>query len=140
MSWYNLFMKYLIAYFSTLVPLVVLDALWILGIAKNFYQKNMGFLFAEKVKYGPIFFFYPLYALALVYLCVWPAILNGSPLEAVLRGVVLGLAAYGAYDLTNHATISGWPLRMTAVDMLWGMAVSAIVSFLAYHIFAIFVK
>jgi len=51
------------------------------------------------------------------------------------RGVTLGLAAYGAYELTNLATITGWSARVTVVDIAWGAfltsfgaAASAIVS------------
>lgn len=131
-------MNTLFAYVATIIPLAVLDSIWILGIAKGFYARHMGFLFAEKANLTPVLFFYPLYALAVLFLVVLPAVSSGSWVEALWRGALLGLAAYGAYDLTNHATISGWPTIMTVVDMAWGMVVTALTSVIAYYIITTF--
>ncbi len=120
-----------------LVPMVVLDALWLLVLAKNFYAEQMGFLFTKSVSFAPIAFFYPLYALGVLVLVVLPAVSSASWVEALWRGALLGLVAYGAYDLTNHATIANWPLMMTVVDMAWGMAVTALTSVAAYFIITI---
>ena len=54
--------------------------------------------------------------------------------RSLWRGALLGLVAYGAYDLTNHATIAGWPLSMTVVDIAWGATVTALTSVIAYFI------
>ena len=40
--------------------------------------------------------------------------------DAVLSGLFLGFAMYGVYDLTNLATLKGWNLEMTLIDMAWG--------------------
>lgn len=125
-------MNPLTSYLATLVPLAVLDALWLLVIAKGFYAERMGFLFQKTINLAPVALFYPLYALAVYALVVAPAVESGSWSEALWRGALLGLAAYGAYDLTNHATIANWPLAMTVVDMLWGMAVTALTSVAAF--------
>ena len=131
-------MNIFISYIATLVPLVILDAVWILGLAKGFYAEQMGFLFTKSVNFGPVAFFYPLYALGVLVLVVLPAVSSASWVEALWKGAVLGLVAYGAYDLTNHATIANWPLMMTIVDMLWGMAVTALTSVAAYFIISAF--
>jgi hypothetical protein len=39
---------------------------------------------------------------------------------------VLGLAAYGAYNLTNLAIVRGWPLELSLIDWAWGGIVSAL--------------
>lgn len=127
-------MNPIIAYVATLVPLVALDALWILVLAKKFYAAQMGFLFSSSIKLAPAALFYPLYALGVVLLAVLPAVSSASWVEALWRGALLGLVAYGAYDLTNHATIANWPLSMTIVDMAWGTAVTALTSVIAYTI------
>lgn len=127
--------KFLI-YIATLIPLAVLDALWILVVARKFYAEQMGFLFSKSINYSPIFFFYPIYALGVVLLAVLPAVTSGLWTEALWRGAVLGLVAYGAYDLTNHATITNWPLTMTLVDIAWGVIVTALTSVIAYFIIA----
>jgi uncharacterized membrane protein len=127
-------MNIFIAYISTLLPLVALDALWILVLAKKFYADQMGFLFSKSINLVPVAFFYPLYALGILMLVVIPSVSASSWIEALWRGAILGLVAYGAYDLTNHATIANWPLSMTIVDMVWGMTVTALTSVIAYLI------
>ena len=52
-----------------------------------------------------------------------------------LRGALLGLAAYGAYDLTNQATLKNWPLSITIVDMLWGTLATGLVCVIAVFVF-----
>lgn len=127
-------MSNFIAYLATLIPLAVLDAVWLLVVAKGFYARHMSFLFSKTINITPVLFFYPLYALALLLLVVLPAVAAGSWTQALWRGALLGLAAYGAYDLTNHATIANWPKIMTFVDMGWGVLVSATVSVIAYFL------
>jgi uncharacterized membrane protein len=70
----------------------------------------------------------------LVYLAVRPAWQTGLWTTALVGGLVVGLVAYGAYDLTNHATLKVWSLRITLADMAWGALASstaATVGFLA---------
>jgi len=33
--------------------------------------------------------------------------------------------AYATYDLSNLATLRGWPLRLALVDIAWGTALTA---------------
>ena len=127
-------MNFFLSYGATIVPLVVLDMLWIPVIAKKFYATQMGFLFSTSVNLIPAAFFYPLYALGIFLLAVVPAVTSQSWTEALWRGALLGLVSYGAYDLTNQVTIAGWPTLMTLVDMAWGMTVSGLTSVIAYHI------
>jgi uncharacterized membrane protein len=127
-------MNYLLSYFAILLPLTLLDALWILVLAKNFYANQMGFLFTKSVNLIPILCFYPIYTLGILLLVILPATKSASGLEALWRGALLGLMAYGAYDLTNHATIANWPLTMTLVDIFWGVTVTGLTSLVAYFI------
>jgi uncharacterized membrane protein len=127
-------MNIFFSYIAVLVPLVVLDALWILVLAKNFYATQMSFLFSKSISFTPIVFFYPIYALGVLMLVVIPAVSAGSWFQALWRGVLLGLVAYGAYDLTNQATINGWPTVVTLVDIGWGVIVTALTSLIAYLI------
>jgi uncharacterized membrane protein len=41
---------------------------------------------------------------------------------------VLGLSAYGLYDLTNHATLKNYSLSLALSDMTWGTFVTAAAS------------
>lgn len=127
-------MKILIAYLAAILPLGILDAIWLKFIASNFYDKNLGFLFSEEIKLAPIAVFYPVYSLAMVFLVILPALAEQSIFSALWRGALLGLAAYSAYDLTNQATIANWPLVVTFVDIAWGATVTALASAAAYLI------
>ena len=131
-------MKNILNYLSTLVPLITLDMLWILVLAKKFYAEQMGFLFSKNINTIPVLFFYPLYALGVLMLAVLPAIISSSWIEALWRGALLGLVAYGAYDLTNHATIPNWPLPVTLVDIGWGVIVTSFTSVIAYFLITAF--
>ena len=131
-------MKYIINYLATLLPLVAFDALWIGLVAKGFYANLMANIFSKTMNITPALFFYPIYALAVLLLAVLPAVTSGNWFEALWRGAILGLAAYSAYDLTNQATLSGWPTKMTLVDIGWGLCVTAITSVIAYFIISYF--
>lgn len=94
---------------------------------------------APTVNYIPAIIFYPLYAVGIVVLVLLPAVRAGSStLSVLLTGLLLGLVAYGAYDLTNHATLKDWPLSITLIDMAWGAFVtgaSAVIAFSLYNYF-----
>ena len=40
---------------------------------------------------------------------------------ALIYGALFGGISYATYDLTNLATLKGWTLLVTAVDMTWGV-------------------
>ena len=47
-----------------------------------------------------------------------------NPGKAFAVGATLGFSMYGLYDLTNFATLRGYTLEMTLVDMAWGTFLS----------------
>lgn len=114
-------------YFITLFFFLVLDGIWLALIAPSFYQKEIGFLLSENPNWAAAGAFYLLYVAGLVYFVVEPALRAGTaPGSAALRGAFFGLVAYATYDLTNLATIDGWPIVVTIVDMAWGAALGAL--------------
>lgn len=128
-------MKIIIYFFSVLVPLLAMDAVWLNFVAKRFYESQIGHLMGESFKLFPAGAFYVLYALGLTIIILIPAIGGGYGLLKVFGlGALLGAMAYGAYDLTNHATLKGWPLTMTIVDMAWGAFVTGAVVTIAMYL------
>ncbi len=119
-----------LAYLVALVAMGVLDALWLGWLARDFYKREIGDMMVESVRIVPAALFYVLYPLGLVYLALQPA--PDGLGEAVLRCAVVGLVAYGAYDLSNLATLRGWSTRLVAVDMAWGLVASATAGAAAY--------
>lgn len=116
---------FLKTYFLTLVVFLALDALWLGLVAPRFYQAQIGFLLAEEPNWLAAGLFYLLYPAALAYFVVAPGVREGSLFKSALRGAFFGLVTYATYDLTNQATIAGWPPLVTLVDMLWGTCLSA---------------
>lgn len=122
----TLFIK---TYFAALVPLMALDAVWLGLIVKDFNMRNIGFV-VNTFKPVPALFFYLLYAAGLAYFVVRPT--SGDPLFKVfLIGAFFGLCAYAAYDLTNQATIEGWPIVATLADLAWGAFASGATAVIA---------
>lgn len=114
------------AYLATLVPFLILDGLWLAVVAQNFYQAQLGPLMAKSPVWAAAGVFYVLYIAGLVFFVVAPAQKEGGRRAAALRGAFFGLIAYATYDLTNLATLQGWPLAVTAVDLVWGALVSGL--------------
>jgi uncharacterized membrane protein len=131
-------MKIIISYISTLITFIFLDAIWLGLVAKGFYAKQMGFLFSKSINFIPVLVFYPVYAFGVMILAVLPALSSGSWLEALWKGALIGLLAYGAYDLTNQATIAGWPTLVTVIDIGWGIIVTGATSVIAYFLINLF--
>jgi uncharacterized membrane protein len=78
--------------------------------------------------------FYLLYAAGVTYFVTNPAIAEDRPISGLLKGAFLGLIAYGTYDLTNQATIEGWPPLLTVVDLVWGTVMTALVGYGATYL------
>ena len=51
-----------------------------------------------------------------------------NPRASVLHGLLLGCIVYGTYNFTNHATLYKYPLRLAAIDTIWGGFAIAIAS------------
>jgi uncharacterized membrane protein len=115
----------LTAYAGSLLTLVVLDAIWLGLVARTFYRDQLGELMRPQPSLGIAAVFYLFFAVAVVMLAVMPALSSESIAKALLFGAVLGLAAYGTYDITNLSTLKGWPVMVSVVDMIWGTVITA---------------
>lgn len=127
--------KLLIVYVVSIIAMVVIDLIWIGGVAKPFYQKHLGYLFAEKFKIVPIVLFYLIYIFGLMVFVVSPALSGAMPLgRAVIMAALLGFVAYATYDLTSHGLIRDWPAIVTVVDMAWGSFLTALIAAIAISV------
>ena len=113
---------------------LVIDMVWLVLVAKNFYQKQIGFLMKPDVNWFAAIIFYLLFIVGLVTFVIAPAVDKHSWVHAFLFGALFGLITYATYDLTNLATIKDWPLLVTVVDLIWGTILAASVSVIAYII------
>jgi uncharacterized membrane protein len=117
-------LRYLTAYVCTAFILFPIDLIWIGGIAKNFYRDGLGSLMAERPNIAVAVAFYVLYVVGLVLFVVGPALTANAWRQAAMWGALFGFFAYATYDLTNLATLQGFPARVAVVDMIWGTVLS----------------
>lgn len=122
-------------YFSLVAAFPIIDSIWLYSMG-GFYKKWLGHIFDSSFHLAPAAIFYLIYAAALMHFVAAPALRQGTALWAVfLSGALFGLAAYGAYDLTNQATIKNWPVIVTVVDLAWGAVLSGLVSVIVVALF-----
>ena len=117
---------------------LVIDGVWLMVIAKKLYAQHLGYLMAEKPKLIAALLFYLLYVVGLQGFVVNPALASGSFSAALLPGMLFGLIAYATYDLTNLATVKDWPVLITAIDLVWGSAVSGATTAIGYLLIRLF--
>ncbi len=117
-------MAQLTMYFTTLAIFVGIDLVWLGVIAKSFYRAEMGPLLADKMNLPAAAIFYIIYAAGLMFFAVQPSLSSGGWSRAMMLGGLLGACAYATYDLTNLATLRGWTVKLSIVDMLWGTVLS----------------
>ena len=113
-------MIYAKAYAATLIVFFGLDLLWLGIVARRFYASQLGHLMRDNINYLASGGFYLAYVGGIVFFAVAPALTEGSWGRSALNGALLGLLAYGTYDMTNIATLKDWPVTMSIVDMAWG--------------------
>ena len=121
-------------YLIALPVFFAIDMVWLVFVARNFYQKQIGFLMKPDVGWIPAFAFYLLFIAGLVTFVVSPAVDKQSWLHALIFGALFGLITYSTYDLTNLATLKDWPVLVTIVDLIWGTVLAASVSVITYLI------
>lgn len=119
-------LRYLVAYVATAVVFLGLDAIWLSRIALGMYRRELGDLLLEVPNLGISAAFYLLFVAGIVVLAVVPALNGGGWVGALWMGAVLGLVAYGTYDITNLATLRNWSAAVTLADLAWGTALTAV--------------
>ena len=125
-------MRFIVAYIVTAVVFLGLDAIWLTQIALGMYRRELSALLLDKPNLPIAGLFYLLFVVGIVVLAILPALNGGSWLNALLMGAVLGLVAYGTYDITNLSTLKNWSLTVTIADLAWGSALTAVSATVGY--------
>jgi len=113
-------------YGVTAVSFFIIDLIWIAGIAKTFYARTIGGMLRDQVNWPAAIVFYLLYIGGIVLFVLLPSLKDASSLPRVaVLAALLGLFAYGTFDLTALALFKDWPVSVTVVDMLWGTVLTA---------------
>jgi uncharacterized membrane protein len=107
-----------------LAAFMVVDFLWIGVLANGFYRRELGPLLRTDgdrldPRWVPALLLYAMVVAGLM-LFALPRARSGALGETMMWSAIFGVIGYGVYDLTNYATMQGFPLRVAVVDMVWG--------------------
>lgn len=127
-------MKLILSYVLTTLVFFAIDITWIGLVAKKFYWDNMGDILKDDVNWAAALIFYLMYIVGIFVFAILPAVENDSVKHAIFYGALFGFLAYATYDLTNLATLKGFPMKVAVVDMIWGTILTATVSTAGYYI------
>jgi len=113
-------------YLGSAAAFFTVDLLWLGGVARDFYRRDLGHLMAPEIRWGAALLFYFIFILGIVVFAVLPALESGDWFRAILLGGFVGVVGYAAFDLTCLALFKDFPVRIVVVDMIWGTVLSAL--------------
>ena len=116
----------LTSYGAVLLTMVLLDLLWLGVVARPAYQAGIGHLMSERPLIPVAVLFYIVYAGGLFIFAVLPFDAAAGWRKPLLQAAMFGFFAYATYDLTNLATLKGWPWTLAVLDMAWGTLLSTV--------------
>jgi uncharacterized membrane protein len=126
--------KLFMAYGLTFLVFLAIDLVWLGFVAKDLYRRQLGTLLSEQVNWAAAIIFYLLFVAGVFIFSILPAIEKQSLQHAIVLGVLFGFFTYATYDLTNLATLKGWPLKIVFIDIIWGMVLTGTVSTAGFFI------
>lgn len=121
-----------VAYLASAATMLLLDAVWLTVAVPRLYRPQLGNLLSDQPNLAVAAIFYLLYVVGIVVFVVLPAAESGSWSTALGLGALLGLVAYGTYDFTNLATLRGWPVMLSFLDVAWGILLTATAAIAGY--------
>lgn len=119
---------WILLWIAAAVIFLAIDLVWLGWLGRGLYQAEIGPLLRQPFNLPAAGAFYVLYITGLMIMVIWPAFQAQSVLQALLRGALLGLIAYGTYDLTNLAVMKGFTTKIAIIDMAWGTLLTGAVS------------
>ena len=125
--------RLLIGYVLTALVFFAIDLVWLGLVARDLYQRFLGHLLGD-VRWGAAVVFYLLFIAGIFIFAIMPALDRDSAMHALLMGGLFGFFTYATYDLTNLATLEGWPLGIVFIDIGWGVVLTGVVAFAGYQI------
>jgi uncharacterized membrane protein len=110
----------LILYAITAVVFLALDAVMLGFVMRPLFDRHIGHLLLTDIRYGAAAAFYLAYVGGLLWLVSLPALREGTNLQALIGGMVIGAMAYGTYEFTSYAIMRDWHPAMVVTDLVWG--------------------
>ena len=126
--------KLFVSYIFTFIVFFIIDMAWLGFIAKDLYKKYLGDLLSEQVNWTAAIIFYLLFIIGVFIFAILPSVEKESLSSAITLGALFGFFTYATYDLTNLATLKGWPTTIVFIDIIWGAVLTALVSTAGFYI------
>ena len=133
-------MRLAVDYETTLVAFLAFYAVWLTTMSQRLYRRYIGDILVNGFNPVPAALFYLIYIAGIVFFATTPAFSTGKWTTAALNGALYGFFAYATYDLTNQATIRGWPTIITIADIFWGSLLSSIAATLGFLLTRYFLR
>lgn len=121
-------MTFLVRTLSVLAVVLVLDGIWLGLVMRDVYREQLGGLLRSPILWPAAGAFYAILSVGLVAFVLPKADASGVAWSALWWGALFGFVAYATYDLTNLATMKGFPPLLAAIDLAWGTTVCALSS------------
>lgn len=113
---------------TAMAVFLVLDLAWLGLVAADVYAAQLGDLRAPRATTWAAALFYLVYVVGVLHFAVLPGLRARSWRVAAGQGAMLGLVAYGTWDLTNLAVIRDFPVPLTFIDWAWGTMLTCAVA------------
>ena len=114
--------RYIVLYLATGLVMLPLDLVFLGFVAKGFFTSQVGDMLGQ-VRLLPAVIFYLIYVGGIV------VFVNGAAgatwQSTLVLGALLGLVCYATFELTAMALLKHWSWGVVAVDMAWGVALTA---------------
>jgi uncharacterized membrane protein len=114
--------RYVILYLATALVMLPLDLIFLGFVVRGFFASQVGDMLGE-VRLLPAVLFYLIYVGGIV------LFVSGSPgatwQSAALFGALFGLVCYATFELTAMSLLKHWTWPVVAVDMTWGVVMTA---------------
>ncbi|QDY70599.1 DUF2177 family protein [Qingshengfaniella alkalisoli] len=119
-------MQILTLYIITAVIFLALDGIGLNFLIKPVFQRHIGHIMAENIRWAPAILFYLGYIMGVLHFVSIPALRSGAPTQALIGGALIGLMSYATYEFTNFATLGDWTWQQVILDTAWGTALTAV--------------
>lgn len=118
-------MSVVILTLATGIIFLAADAVMLFMFMGPLFRQHLGDVLIDELRLHAAVGFYLVYLFGMVWFAGLPGLRDGVGVAA-LNGAILGLVAYGTYELTSWAIIRNWNPSMVAADIVWGTIVTAV--------------
>jgi uncharacterized membrane protein len=106
------------------------DAVMIPLVMRPLFQAALGEQMLTELRLAPAALFYIIHIAGLTYFAGAPALHGRSSRIALVNGGLIGLVAYGCYEMTSYTIMRDWTLRLVAIDLAWGIVISGLAAWI----------